>query len=273
MREPTRRDLLKYAAGATLASALPVSAQGGRDWTSMPLVVDLSGPMAFEYGKNRVNQDIVDVWLPHLEQVDEHQAIIVTPGASYLLAPNDYTITGPPYAKKSMPIPAFGAKVYPDPTLATPSTLSDHRAENRCIHLRLPMPNTILPLHPVSAQIDDGTLGALYKYATGLRFLYAHAASEGPLTATPLTTSTTINFDSAFQPAAGETSVYMSIDYSPINRNDPTDTHAGYAFTEVGVLFLNKRLKVIFGSYTQTGQNKSLGNPNRPCKAPIIFQG
>jgi hypothetical protein len=264
MREPTRRDLLKYAAGATLVSALPVSPQNGRDLTAMPLVVDLSGPMAFECGQDAHGQNVVDVWLPHLEQIDEHSALIVTPGASYLLSEDDYTITGPPYAKKPVPIPAFGAAVYP----AQPP-LNMNRFANRFIRLTLPMPNTIVALYPISAEIHDGNPVAQLKYAAGLRFLYA---STGLLTAT--SSSTSIKFDSAsFQPAANEASVYMSIDYSPINRNDPSDTHAQYAFTEVGVLFLNKRLTVNFGVYTPAGKYSPFGSPNRPCKAPIIFQG
>jgi len=96
MEIPTRREFFRYAVGATLVAELPLEGAEKRlDVTTMPLVVDLIGPMAFKKGQN-----VIDVWMPKLGQMGKkHEAGIGTSVTSIELPSGDYVITGPtPYA-------------------------------------------------------------------------------------------------------------------------------------------------------------------------------
>ena len=258
MNTPTRRDFIACAAGATLASALPVSAQGV---THMPLVVDLFGPMAFTYGTVKNNQNVVDVWLPDLKSIqDEHEAGIITPENSYALDEKDYTLTGPPYSSTiPVPYPTFNCRVYrapaePDPNLAA----------KRYRHLTLPMPHSVVALRPVKASIYKvgDTPEPDFDYATGLRFLYDEA---GTVTLTPVGGTTGL-IKVVFDPAPGVTLLNMSIEYNPWNhpKNRSDDTNAKNAFTALAMFFLDLQLKVEFKSFKD--------GPHHPCSAPIILQ-
>jgi hypothetical protein len=271
MDTPTRRDLLKYAVGATLASALPASAQNHRDTRGLPLVVDLIGPMAFEYGTDANKQNFVDVWLPHLEAIDEHEAGIVTPGLSYPLAENSYTITGPSCSNgKPQPCSTSACTVYPAPT-----SLNANRMTNRFIRLTMPMPSFIAPLHPVQAKVylpPTAPTTGLDPLATGLRFVY-DAAGTVVLTVTGSNTPG-VPFD--FAPTSGEKQLHMSIEYNPFNSRDLDYTNAINVFTELAVLFLNERLKVNFKESIMAGQSdkkkENRNTPLHPCRAPVILQ-
>jgi hypothetical protein len=268
MGTPTRRDLFKYAVGATLVSALPVTPRVPKDPTTWPLVVDLSGPMAFEYGrKDALGGYVVDVWLPHLEQIDKHEAGIVTPGQSYPLSTNedDYTITGPPNSSSSTPnyYLAFKSKVFkaPDPD---PKKLNPNRSQNRFIHLTLPMPKSIVALLPVPATITGPNSPSVSgNFATGLRFLYATAGTVKLVTGST-SGVTPLNFDPL---VSDETQLNMSIVYSPFNSDDPNYANAHYVFTELALLFLNSRSKVVFDDEKEP---HLLTTPLHPCKAPMI---
>jgi hypothetical protein len=265
MDTTTRRDLLKYAVGATLVSALPVSAQNHRDTTHLPLVLDLSGPMAFEYS---TSGKTIDVWLPHLEQIDEHEAGIVTPSRSYVLDENDYTITGPS-GSNNKPTPYIcNCTIYPAST-----TLNVNRFKNRFIRLTIPMPTYLVALLPVQAKVYSGPTcpSGWDSLATGLRFVYDTAGTV-ILTLTQNNKKVT-QFD--FEPTPGEKQLNMSIGYTPFDSRDDGHPKAKKVFVALAALFLNLSLNVCFEGPAMAGlseDQKRRGTPFRPCRAPIILQ-
>jgi hypothetical protein len=262
MNISTRRDLLKYALGGTLASALP-AACCGNDQSCMPLIVDLTGPMAFTMG-----QKVIDVWLPDLESIDSHEAGIATSKLTFALPKGHYTITGmnaadtAPEPHRTRGCTVYRAATDPDPNLPS----------NSYIRLTLPMPHRMVALDPVGARIypNGSKDGESCKYlAVGVRFLYDHA---GVPTLTPPGGDAGII---PFELAPGEIQLNMSIDYTPFDRNDPKDMKAKCVFTALATLFLNQDLQVEFGEPPLDGKSKPLAHifttPMRNCRAPIIF--
>lgn len=264
MDTPNRRDLFKYAVGATLVSALPVSAKNPIRTKCWPLVLDLIGPMAFSFRKDASGQNIVDVWLPDLKNVHVHEAGIVTPRNSYAFVEQEYTLTGPPYSS-NVPNPylpiqgTVQSKVYLAQTPLNPNLASE-----RFIHLILPMPAAVVALLPVSARVYTGTTPppGFDLLATGLRFLYDYAG-----TVVLKGTKQVIQCD--FDPASPENQTHIMVDYAPIDSDDPGDKHAEKVFAALASLFLNSPHSVKFDTSEAV---KALGSPHHPCKAPIILK-
>src|SRR5262245_13546452 len=103
MLTPSRREFFTYAAAATLASALPASAQTKNqtktNTTLLPLVVDVIGPMALRW-----SGALFELWMPdlttkknqHKPGITPHQAGIMTAVTSIELTEGGtYKITGP----------------------------------------------------------------------------------------------------------------------------------------------------------------------------------
>jgi hypothetical protein len=259
MDTPNRRDLFKYAVGATLLSALPVFAKNPKDTTCWSLVLDLTGPMGFSFGKDTSGQNIVNVWLPDLKNVHEHEAGIVIPGNSYPFVEQEYKLTGPPYSSTipSPYLPVQGtvkSQIYLAQTALNPSLGSE-----RSIHLILPMPAAIVALLPVRAKIYTGTTipPGFDLLATGLRFLYDYAG-----TVVLKGTTQVIQYD--FDPASPENQTHMMVDYTPINSKDDDLLLAKAVFSKLAMLVLRSDLKVNFDIIRHS--------PNRPCRAPIILK-
>jgi hypothetical protein len=269
---PTRRDLLKYAAGATLASAIPIA--GCRKTSCMPLVVDLIGPMAFQNRRNAEGENIVDVWLPDLTTSSNksykfpHVAGIITPVDSVPFDdPGDYCITGPTPFSGSPPTPYLfnNCKVFQGQPADSESIKS-----KKLIHVMLPMPHRIAALAPVLAKIAYPSSGLKPEYCTpyavGLRFLYDNA---GVLLYTiPNGTSKPIPFN----PSPGETQLNMSIEHAALNRQDDDDAQAKDVFGRVSE-FCSQPASVDFDC-TDGGkpqQEKKRSNPMHHCRAPICF--
>jgi hypothetical protein len=264
METPTRRNFLKIAAVATLAPALPLRSRTARDITTMPLAVDLVGPMAF-----RKNQKVVDVWMPKLDQSGKkHEAGIGTSVTSIILPMGDYVITGPaPSASNAVPYPISNCKVYEDKP-------NDYSAADRYIHLTLPAPDWIVALDPVSAKIypTNAKRPSSYShYAVGLRFLYKQAGTPN------LSPGGNIPFD----PAPGETQLTLSIAYAPYDYNDSGHSEAKFAFNQLSKLFPNLDLQVDFETADmdkapakkdkENVEWLQYGGPLHNCKAPIIL--
>ena len=170
MDKLARRNFVKFAVGATLASVATAYAQVSRDISQLPLVVDLIGPMAFRKSKDK---DTVEVWLPKLDgSGKKHEAGIGTSVTSIVLDHKDYAITGT-MAATGDPPPYLTAKcsVYE----AKPR---DYSATDRYICLTLPKPNAMVALAPVRAKVyatGSAPPASFSLYAVGLRFLYDHA--------------------------------------------------------------------------------------------------
>jgi hypothetical protein len=272
MDTPTRRrDLLKYAVGATLASTLPVSCcHSPTDTNRKPLAVDLIGPMGFTMGKNPAGDAYVDVWMPTLLSLP-HLAGIVTSMTVIPLHKKDYEITGPTRFSGTNPEPYSISKctVYRDHAQQDPD-LSPYKF----IRLRLPMPHYIVPLNPVPARIYGASTNSRLPatctpYAVGLRFLYDETGdprltpSEGTVGIIPLDV------------APYEPQVNMSIVYSPSDSTGSTQAAAIQVFDEISSLF-GLNVKVDFGTAEpqckeRSGSEKATDNPIRPCKAPIAL--
>jgi hypothetical protein len=268
MDTPTRRDFFIYAVGATLASALPVSAQSHS--TKKPLSVDLVGPMAFTMGAG-----VVDVWLPTLT---EHEAGIGTSAGSIApLTPGDYTITGPS--------PFLGARppIYPsDQMVHTEQANQGSVGNNREFRLTLPMPQHIVALSPVRARIYK-TNPSLPKCtpsaqctlcAVGLRLLYDQYDQNGvPTLAMPGGKSEIIPLDVA----PFETQVNMSIGYAPMDLHDDSiDSKAREAFNKLSKLIgLDLTVEIETpGCGCPTGGRKTSTKESGPfhnCHGPIIL--
>jgi hypothetical protein len=242
------------------------------DPTSLPLMIDLIGPMAFRMNPT---SKTADVWLPELDfqcPGFTHEAGISTALGGILFpasAANSPTvqciITGPT-PNGSVPVPYLpaGCKIY---SVSNPS--SDPKAY---IHLTLPMPQSVVALMPVFCNIySNGSpppSNCPTSYAVGLRFLYGPAGSVS-LSINGLTKP--IPFD----PGPGELQVSLAIEYLPLDySNDTNDQEAICAFKCLSKLFPNTDLVVDFAT-CNTAQVAMSSIPFhgqlRNCKAPIIL--
>ncbi len=281
MDTPTRRrDLLKYAVGAALASTLPVSCcQSPTDGYCKPLAVDLTGPMAFILGTG-----VVEIMLPMLSDPHKHLGAIYTSAGSISLDGNDYSIsfesppTPPPHAPEIYK-PNPYCTVYSEPA---DRTKFDKKKE--CIRLTLPMPNNIVALSGVNAWIytpsDMGTQPDCTTkkppctlYALGLRFLYKRA---GTPTLTPhggLAQTIPLGV------APFENQVIMSISFLPLNQpDDDYDHHARATFKELASLVgFSRAIEIESKECHCTKKNppdkaeEFRGTPQHPCKSPIML--
>ena len=254
MNTPSRREFFTYAAAATLASAL-AACQTKKETTLHPLVVDVIGPMAFQW-----SGELFELWMPDLTTeknlnkpgITKHQAGIMTTVTSFELNESgDYKITGPSRSKGtpttySMP----GTQVYQAHVQGT-------RAENKYIYMSLPMPRCIVVLDPVQATISGSVPRSSGTYAVGVRLFYDHANKPElwypngnpvtiPLYASPL-----------------EKQTNMLIGYAPYDSADPNDDHAKASFHEVSLLFPPLDLQVEFAV------NKTVARFT-PCMSPAL---
>jgi hypothetical protein len=264
MYTPTRRDFFTYAVSTTLASALPISAQTKRHMPPLRLVVDLIGPMAFREGSN-----IVDVWLPNLEDIDHHEAGISTSATGIVLNDKNYTITLPKeYVSPSPPTPYApnGTKVFQPASIPIA-----YNAIASYIHLTLPVPNYVVLLNPVQVKIyptGASTKADCLPYAVGLRFIYDNAGA--PTLSPPVDNQGLILFDGA----PFETQLNMSIGYAPYHLDDLGDVKATKAFHALALL-LGLDLQVEFNcapkDKTSNAKPIQYGGPWHNCHAPIIL--
>jgi hypothetical protein len=258
MNTPSRREFFTYAAAATLASALPASAQTKKDQTKndttrLPLVVDVFGPMAFQWSGSRF-----DVWMPDLGK--SHEAGIMTPIVGFELPKGNYQISGTKgFAGKPVTTHLSGnGQIYKTGTSDAP--------KQYYIHLSLPMPFHIGLLHPMPAKIwsngnkpQTDTL-----YAVGLRLFYANAGAptlsmvDG--TALPLgpPSDGVIRFDPDQPP---EVQVDMSISYLPYDASVPNDDRNSFAAV---AKLLELDLQIEFPAHHQEV------TPHRPCRSPVL---
>jgi hypothetical protein len=261
MYKPTRRDFLTYAAGATLTSALPLSAQTcGKDPSSLPLIVDLVGPMAFTIDTSK---HVVDVSLPNLS--NKHEAGIITSADVTPLdkpgdKPGDYNISFGPPTSPPQPQNIFRTNQC--------TVFSEHAKfpVNKYIHLTLPMPNNIAAVSGMLASIssDPSTPDCKLKlYAVGLRFLYDRAGIP------KLTPAGGLAQDIPLCVAPFENQVIMAINYTPVKEPDPDDKNAITSFRELAEHIGLKRT-VEFQCKSTTGRSPER-SANRPCRAPIIL--
>jgi hypothetical protein len=260
MYEPTRRDFLTYAVGAMLTSALPLSAQTcGKDPSSLPLSVDLVGPMAFRIDTSK---RVVDIWLPNLS--NKHEAGIITSA--------DVTPLNKPADRLGDYNISFGSPSSPPPPpnifLTNKCTVHSEHANfpvNKYIHLTLPMPNNIAAVSGMLASIysDPSTPDCKLKlYAVGLRFLYEKA---GIPKLTPFGGSAQ---DIPLCVAPFENQVIMSINYTPVQEpDDPDDQNTRTSFRELAEHIGLKRTVEFRCKKGQSIERSA----NRPCKAPIIL--
>ena len=274
MSTPSRREFFTYAAVATLASALPASAQTKKDQTKkvtklLPLVVDVIGPMAFRWSGTKF-----ELWMPDLTTkknlgkagVTQHQAgIMTTVTGSELNEAGDYQITGPSsWAGNPTVYSTNGGQVYE-------AKVNDTSARDRYIKMYLPMPHYIVVLHPVKASIyptgsQQKTSGA---FAVGVRLFYDQAGK--PELVCPKGHSVIIPFDAS----PPETQTNMLIGYAPYDSRDDNHENARASFKEVSLLFPPLDLQVDFGPQAMSSGafvHPDMG-PFHDCKSPVIGLG
>jgi hypothetical protein len=260
MNTPSRRKFFTYAAAATLASALPASAQTKKDQTkndttSLPLVVDVFGPMVFQWSGSRFH-----VWMPDLDAGKSHEAGIMTPIMGFELPKGNYQISGTKGStdKHVTPHSSTHGQIYQTGTSDAP--------EGYYIHISLPMPFHIGLLHPMPAKIwsngnkpQTDTL-----YALGLRLFYAKAGAptlsmvDGTALPPGPPSDGVIRFDPDHPP---EVQVDMSISYLPYNARDPYD--ADNSFKALAKLLkLDLQLELL-----DHHQEATL---HRPCRSPVL---
>jgi hypothetical protein len=265
MHKPSRRDFFTCAVGATLTSALPVSAESHGVSTDKPLVLDLIGPIAFIMGTG-----VVDVWLPVFTHT--HEAGIVTSAGIIPLAASENNISFESPSPPSPPAPNIyltnNCQVYSEK--ADKANLAKSIAKNKPMHLTLPMPNNIVALSGVAAYIYTPTAPQIpqpkctpnkpsISYALGLRFLYNKAGT--PTLTTNGGNAQTIPLDVA----PFEDQVIMSISYDPVNQpDDEHDDNARETFKELAIFFgLSRAVEI---------GCEGLRQDRTPhCKAPIIL--
>jgi hypothetical protein len=256
MNPPSRREFVTYAAAATLASALPMSAQS----TDKPLAVDVIGPMAVQWSGSRFC-----LWMPELVTVTQkgnthrtHEAGIITPVVSFELPKNNYDINGIDGLVGGTPSLYTGNRtLYQDPNAKPP--------QQSYVQMSLPMPFHIVLIQPVLCRIwsektprpKDPT-----RYATGLRLLYPKAGSP---TLVPKVQ------DISFDPAPDEVQKDMSISYVPYNTVDPgnnqplSSNNPKEIFTTLAT-GLGLKLNIDCGKAELT----LFSSAHRPCRSPII---
>lgn len=285
MDTPTRRDLFRYALGATLAPALPISAESPKASADKPLVLDLIGPMAFTMGT-----DVVEVWLPKYGH--SHEAAVVTSAGILALEAGDNNISfrNPAPTSPLTPkiYPTNGCKVHSEQ--ADRANLAESVAKNVHTHLTLPMPNNIVAVSGVLAWIYTpatpnpppnctSNKPCCASYALGLRFLYKKA---GTPTLTHGSAAQIIPLDVA----RFEKQVIMSISYAPVEQpDDGWDHNARKTFNELASFFgLSREIEIASKqcacnscASSETDNSKvnkgyeSKGSPHHPCRAPIIL--
>jgi hypothetical protein len=251
MNTLSRREFVTYAGAASLASALPASAETragktNKDRTTKPLVVDVIGPMAFRWGKSGF-----DVWMPDLHVT--HEAGIMTPLTGFSLLQGDYQISGfkgfhgvldPPHRTGG------DSEIYAAGTSTPP--------EVYYIYISLPRPHDIVLLRPMAARIWSGTNEPQQAtpYATGLRLLYDNADARKLMLTNLGGTPKPINFDSA----RAEVQLDMSISLLPYNAYDPSGVTN--SFTALAKL-LKLDLHIKPGEALQDALH-------RPCMSPVM---
>jgi hypothetical protein len=270
MYKPSRRDFFTCAVGATLTSALPISAESHGLSADKPLVLDLIGPMAFIMGTG-----VVDVWLPVFTHT--HEAGIVTSAGIIPLDARENNISFERPSPASPPTPNIyltnNCKVHSEQ--ADKANLAKSIAKNEPMHLTLPMPNNIVALSGVAAYIYTPTAAqtpqpnctpnkpCCTSYALGLRFLYNKAGA--PTLTTNGGKAQTIPLDVA----PFEDQVIMLISYDPVDQPDDTnDDNARATFNELAIFFGLNRAVEIAKCQKGTSQDRT---PQHPCKAPIIL--
>ncbi len=253
MNKPSRREFFTYAAAATLASGCKTDQtktneakigqtnpdQSKKDTTLLPLVVDVIGPMAFQWTGTKF-----ELWMPDLSSnkrppgITEHKAGIMTTVTSIELKDGgNYEICGP--SNSSVSATTYtppGAQVYQAQVKET-SALN-----KRYIYMSLPMPSCIVVLDPVPATVyptaspQQKTSGT---FAVGVRLFYTQAGE--PTLCCPNKQKRAIPFYAS--PCEKQTN--MEIGYAPIDTRDPNHADSRKAFHEVSRL-LGLDLQVAF---------------------------
>lgn len=259
MNTPSRREFFTYAA-ATLASALPASAQTKNDQSKTDarlLVVDVIGPMAFQWSGSRF-----DVWMPNLDaQSKSHEAGITTPLLGFRLLTGNYQIQVPGVAAGN-PVTLHrtgGSQIYAADTSYHPKV--SEPPKEYFIYLSLPKPFHIALLHPLLAKIwpsgDKEPSGSTF-YAVGVRLLYPNV---GVPTLTPLPSG--VPADGWFDPDSAELQLDMSISYLPQNVSDDDVKESFKALANL----LNLKLEVKLDESRPIIQEATF---QHPCKSPVM---
>ncbi len=269
---PTRREFFTYAAAATVASALPVSAQTKNqtktDTTVLPLVVDVIGPMAFRWSEKKF-----ELWMPDLTTpknlkkpgVTQHQAGIMTGVTSMELKESgNYKLSGPSDSSGNPTVYSpQGCQVYE-------TKVKDTSTPTKYIYMSLPTPRCVVVLDPVVATISGSSPTASGTFAVGVRLFYDQA--NKPELWYPDGHSVTIPFYAS--PLEKQTN--MLIGYAPYDTADPNHDHAKASFHEISLLFPPLDLQVEFDSkpVNNLGQFAiRMGGPLHDCKSPVIGVG
>lgn len=269
MKTPSRREFFTYAAGATLASALPASAQTKNQTktrtTVLPLVVDVIGPMAFRWSRLGF-----DLWMPHLDATtgkppsgnkkgNGHESGIMTPVMGFALQEGGYKISGTDGSKDNPPppYPTRNSQIYQAGTSEVPNQYF--------IHISLPVPFNIVLLDPELAKIwsngnkppDDYTY-----YAVGLRLLYPAAGvpALSRIDGKPLLAGAPEDGVIQFEPGPAEKQLDMSITYSAIHADAPNDAKDSF-------MALAKLLKLNLHIEFPQVQDATL---ERPCRSAVV---
>lgn len=261
----SRREFFTRIAAATVVAAVPASAQtdkkgqakktrGKLDKTTLPLAVDIRGPMLFRWSTGQF-----ELWMPKLAK--EHQAGIMTSVTGIEIKAGDYKITGP-LAALSSPISYYqtqGGKLY----AATGGSIVSSK---KYICMSLPTPTSIALLDPVPAKIyATGSTAPTSDtlYAVGLRIFYNQAGA--PTLHNPDGSSRVIPLD----PSPADLQTNMLIGYEPYDSCDPNHNYASQSFKALGEL-LGLSLEIEFGDAILKGDIVPMSGPLHDCKSPIV---
>jgi hypothetical protein len=246
-----------------------------RNIASLPLAINVFGPMAF-----KKNANMLEIWLPKLAKRHRHQAAIGTDVDSTILGDlPEYSLDAPSptcYPKPSghhNPPPQSPCVPYEDKATIDPPT-------DFFVHIRLPRPKWIVGYSPVPCSIfkKNGTAGPFTYAPVGFRLIYENCGTPTLKSSANPSFSYSLEFD----PADGETQLEAFIAYSPYNFTDYDHAEAKSDFGHL-VKMLGLKLDVEFqdpfvikessraGRKTSPGKVRILNGPAHDCKAPVVL--
>lgn len=244
-------------------------------WDTLPLAINMVGPMAF-----KVSTDNIDIWMPKLDNPKyKHQAAIGTNVGSYALGvhslSSDYILSDPDPLKYDGTI----AMYYPpkeDPSIPYMVEPDRYPPESYFVHITLPKPKCIISLNPVPCKIKyDGTMESnCHRRPTGFRLLYERTGIPNCVNPANPNDSVQVVFDGSEL----ETHSEMFISYSPYDFDDPTHAEAISDFESLGAM-CGLNLSIEFDACVQAAPSEPLPRktswmttgPLNDCKAANLI--
>ena len=268
MNIPSRREFLTSAVAATLASGCKTDQTKAdrteTDKTHLPLVVDVIGPMAFQWCGNEF-----ELWMPAIDQYP-HEAGIMTSVTSFDLLKGDYRMSGPSSSNSKPTVhQTSGGQVY------QVKVTDSSAANNKYIHMSLPMPRLIVVLDPVLAAVYPTKAKpqplTFQLYAVGVRLRYDHAG-EPTLHDSQGVSHLVPNGKIPFDAAPGETQLNMLIGYEANDNKDADYQESRESFHQISTLFPPLDLQVEFAPQSASESPNVVSHRGifRDCRSLVI---